>query len=229
MQRSKINFVLAESETFIRSFGFHLPRFAYWTPEDFRAAPEGTRIVEAGMGWDITDYGQGNFDDLGLVLFTLRNGSLADQKAGRGLVYAEKLLISRQNQISPMHTHKLKTEDIINRGGGRLVVELVGSDPAGGISDDTGGRVMVDGCPVDYAPGTRIGLDPGQSVTLRPGDWHAFWGENGDVLIGEVSSVNDDVNDNIFRDRIGRFSSVEEDVAPLRLLVSDYEKWLGSD
>ena len=61
-----------------------------------------------------------------------------------------------------------------------------------------------------------------------PGHWHAFWGERGDVLIGEVSTVNDDQTDNIFRDPIGRFSDVDEDVAPTHLLVSDYDTWLAA-
>jgi len=60
---------------------------------------------------------------------------------------------------------------------------------------------------------------------LMPGDWHAFWGEGGDVLIGEVSTVNDDETDNVFREPIGRFSQVEEDEAPRHLLVSDY-RWV---
>ena len=55
-----------------------------------------------------------------------------------------------------------------------------------------------------------------------PSDWHAFWGEGGDVLISEVSTVNDDLNENVFREPIGRFAEVEEDVDPLHLLVSDY-------
>jgi D-lyxose ketol-isomerase len=59
-----------------------------------------------------------------------------------------------------------------------------------------------------------------------PGDWHAFWGEGGDVLIGEVSTVNDDLTDNIFREPIGRFAEIDEDVAPWHLLVSDYDRWL---
>ena len=59
-----------------------------------------------------------------------------------------------------------------------------------------------------------------------PGNWHAFWGEGGDVLIGEVSTVNDDLTDNVFREPIGRFSTIEEDVAPSHLLVSDYDSWL---
>jgi D-lyxose ketol-isomerase len=39
--------------------------------------------------------------------------------------------------------------------------------------------------------------------------------------------VNDDVTDNIFADPIGRFSQIEEDEPPLRLLVSDYDTWLA--
>ena len=78
-----------------------------------------------------------------------------------------------------------------------------------------------------YAPGAKLRLAPGESVTLRPGDWHAFWGEGGDVLIGEVSTVNDDETDNIFREPIGRFARIEEDETPTHLLVSDYARWLG--
>jgi hypothetical protein len=179
------------------------------------------------MGWDITDYGQGRFDDLGLFLFTLRNGQLADLQRGGGMCYAEKLLISRRDQLSPMHTHVIKAEDIINRGGATLVVELFGSDDAGGFADDRGGRVRCDGIDRSFGPGEKLRLAPGESVTLMPGDWHAFWGEGGDVLIGEVSTVNDDVTDNIFREPIGRFSDIEEDEAPWHLLVSDYDRWLA--
>lgn len=62
---------------------------------------------------------------------------------------------------------------------------------------------MCDGQPRRYGPGEVLILRPGASVTLRPGDWRAFWGEGGDVLIGEVSTVNDDHTDTIFRDPIG--------------------------
>ena len=84
-----------------------------------------------------------------------------------------------------------------------------------------------DGIWRDFAPGEVLALAPGESVTLMPGDWHAFWGEGGDVLIGEVSTVNDDLTDNVFRAPIGRFAEIEEDAAPAHLLVSDYRRWLG--
>ena len=75
--------------------------------------------------------------------------------------------------------------------------------------------------------GEKLRRAPGESVTLMPGDWHAFWGEGGDVLIGEVSTVNDDLTDNVFVDPIGRFAEIEEDVPPTHLLVSDYDRWLA--
>ena len=227
MKRSRINRIMAEADAMIRRHGFVLPPFAYWSPEEFKARTDARRIVTSRMGWDITDFGQGRFDDLGLFLFTLRNGSLADLQRGQGMCYAEKLLISRQDQLSPMHTHVIKAEDIINRGGATLVVELYGSDDAGAFARDRGGRVRCDGIDRAYRPGEKLRLAPGESVTLMPGDWHAFWGEGGDVLIGEVSTVNDDVTDNIFVEPIGRFAEVEEDEAPVHLLVSDYDRWLG--
>jgi hypothetical protein len=228
MKRSRINAIIREAEGIIGSHGFVLPPFANWTPEEFAGRrSEAGAIVDARCGWDITDYGAGRFDEMGLFLFTLRNGRLADLQAGRGMCYAEKLLISHENQLSPHHTHVIKAEDIINRGGATLVVELFGSDEGGAFSESHGGTVMCDGLPVPYGPGQRLRLAPGESVTLLPGDWHAFWGEGGTVLIGEVSTVNDDETDNVFREPIGRFATVEEDEAPHRLLVSDYRAWLG--
>ena len=228
MKRSIINEIMAEADGLIRKHGFVLPPFAYWTPDEFKSRKETARnVITARCGWDITDYGAGNYDKMGLFLFTLRNGCLADLQRGGGMCYAEKLLISRQDQLSPMHTHVIKAEDIINRGGATLVIELYGSDDQGHFAEDRGGTVFCDGIRRDYAPGDKLQLAPGESVTLMPGDWHAFWGEGGDVLIGEVSTVNDDETDNIFRDSIGRFANIEEDVAPTHLLVSDYAGWLA--
>ncbi|CUH84070.1 D-lyxose/D-mannose family sugar isomerase [Thalassovita mediterranea] len=227
MKRSTINQIMADAAEMIRSYGFQLPPFAFWTPEEFQARRDAAQaLITARCGWDITDYGAGRFDEMGLFLFTLRNGRLADLQRGGGMCYAEKLLISRQDQLSPMHTHVIKAEDIINRGGATLVVELYGSDDAGQFAEDRGGQVMCDGVARTFGPGEKLRLAPGESVTLMPGDWHAFWGEGGDVLIGEVSTVNDDETDNVFREPIGRFANIEEDVAPTHLLVSDYSNWL---
>jgi D-lyxose ketol-isomerase len=226
MKRSRINEIIREGDAFIRSFGYVMPPFAYWTPDELKQRrPEG--IVAARLGWDITDYGQEKFDEFGLFLFTVRNGRAADLARGGGMVYAEKIMISRQDQMSPMHRHIVKAEDIINRGGGKLVLELFMPDAAGDIDRHAEVVVPTDGVVRRLPAGGLLKLDPGESVTLLPGVWHAFWGEGGDVLIGEVSTVNDDVTDNIFSEPIGRFSNIEEDEAPLHLLVSDYDSFIG--
>ncbi|MFZ1680382.1 MAG: D-lyxose/D-mannose family sugar isomerase [Rhizobiaceae bacterium] len=228
MKRSTVNSIIGEADAFIRSFGYRLPPFAYWAPDEMvRRRAEIGGVIDARLGWDITDYGQGRFDELGLFLFTVRNGNQADLKTGRGMLYAEKIMISRRNQLSPMHRHYMKAEDIINRGGGTLVLELFMPGEDGTIDDRAEVRVPVDGVIRTLPAGGLLKLDPGESVTLLPGVWHAFWGEGDDVLIGEVSTVNDDVTDNWFREPIGRFSSIEEDVAPEHLLVSDYAARLG--
>jgi D-lyxose ketol-isomerase len=225
MKRSRVNEIIREADAFIRSFGYIMPPFAYWSPQDLKSRkPAG--IIEARLGWDITDFGQGRFDDFGLFLFTVRNGRAEDLKRGTGMLYAEKIMISRKDQLSPMHRHNVKAEDIINRGGGKLVLELFMSNPDGSIDRDAEVSVPTDGVVRRLVPGGLLKLDPGESVTLLPGVWHAFWGEGADVLIGEVSTVNDDLTDNIFAEPIGRFSIIEEDEKPLHLLVSDYDSWL---
>lgn len=228
MERSQINEILEESDRFIRSFGYVMPPFAYWSPQEMRArtASDAGAIRANRLGWDITDYGQGKFEDLGLFLFTVRNGSAADLVAGRGMLYAEKIMISRKDQLSPMHRHNIKAEDIINRGGGKLVLELFAAAEDGSIDPAAKVSVATDGVVRTLPAGGLLKLDPGESVTLMPGVWHAFWGEGGDVLIGEVSTVNDDLTDNVFSDPIGRFSTIIEDEKPRHLLVSDYDTWL---
>ncbi len=230
MKRSEINDIIRDSDEFIRSFGYVMPPFAYWSPDQMRhhTQSDAPMIRDHMLGWDITDYGQGDFNEMGLFLFTVRNGNQANVKRGMGMLYAEKIMISGENQLSPMHRHNFKTEDIINKGGATLVLELFKADAGGGLDENAEVTVLTDGRRRAMRGGDQLRLEPGESVTLEPDTWHAFWGEGGRVLIGEVSNVNDDRTDNIFRDPIGRFANIEEDEAPLHLLVSDYDKWLGA-
>ena len=224
MNRSTINEILKEGQAFIESFGYVLPPFAHWTVDDWASKKaQAGAIIDAGLGWDITDYGLGKYEDTGLFLFTVRNGLEADLKAGKGMLYAEKIMISRKDQLSPMHYHLVKAEDIINRGGGTLVIELYHREADGeGLDQERDVTVMCDGMPRTVQPGGRIALAPGESVTLLPTQYHAFWGEGADVLIGEVSTVNDDNTDNYFLDKLGRFPTIVEDEPIHRLLVKDY-------
>jgi D-lyxose ketol-isomerase len=228
MLRSDVNAIIERSEAFMRRHGFVLPPFAYWSPEELQArtASDAPAIRDARLGWDITDYGKGRFDELGLVLFTLRNGNVAALSEGRGMLYAEKLMITARDQVNPLHRHAVKTEDIINRGGGTLVLQMYNSLPDGAVDEESDVHVASDARLRTLKAGAFLKLSPGESVTLLPGNWHAFWAEGADVLMGEVSTVNDDLTDNYFREPVGRFSTIQEDTRPSHLLVSDYDTWL---
>ncbi len=225
MKRSEINAIIREADAFMKSHGFYLPPFAYWTATDWTTkGNEVSEIVENKLGWDITDFGLGNYAHKGLFLFTIRNGSLENLNSGQGKTYAEKVLIADVNQVTPMHFHWHKTEDIINRGGGHLAIKLYNSTEDEQLAH-TEIRVSLDGVRHTFQAGETVILEVGQSITLPTGLYHEFWGLENKVLVGEVSKVNDDANDNRFLETVGRFPEIEEDEPPLHLLVGDYGRY----
>jgi len=224
MKRSEINRIIKEAISFIERMHLYLPPFAYWTPKDWETkGEEYDEIRDNMLGWDITDFGKGDFYREGLVMFTLRNGNFNLKKYIKP--YAEKLLIVREEQITPFHFHWSKMEDIINRGGGNLLVQLYNSTDEGELSD-TPVNVSIDGRNYTAPAGTIIKIMPGESITITPKLYHKFWGEKGSgtILLGEVSSVNDDRIDNHFLEPVGRFPTIEEDEPPLYFLSFEYPK-----
>jgi hypothetical protein len=225
MKRSEINAIMRDAQAFLAKHQFHLPPFAAWSPEDWRTkGPEVREIPASQMGWDITDFGSGDFLKCGLFLFTVRNGSSAKPHGTRGKTYAEKIMIVEVGQVTPLHFHWQKTEDIIVRGGGKLVVQLYNSTPEEQLAQ-TDVTVSLDGVIRKVPAGGTVTLAPGESITLTPGMYHAFWGEGGRTLVGEVSMVNDDRTDNRFHTPVGRFPQIVEDASPLHLLTVDYKKF----
>ena len=222
MKRSEINREIRNAIAFLEHRRFALPPFAHWTPEKWKTmGPEADEIRSRQLGWDITDFGSGNFSEYGLTVFTIRNGCLDDPDNKK--MYAEKILIVKENQVTPLHFHWSKTEDIINRGGGRLVLRLQNSDKEENLAD-TPVTVSCDGVVRTLPPGGTVVLGTGESITLVPGLYHDFKAEpgTGTALIGEVSSVNDDNIDNRFLTPLPRFPSIEEDEPPFRLLCTEY-------
>lgn len=221
MRRSQINEILKDAVAFFKEMNFILPPFAYWSKKDHKeGGREYDEIRRAMLGWDITDFGSGDFEKKGLLLFTLRNGYKTEGKT-YSKPYAEKIMIVRPNQVTPFHFHYYKTEDIINRGGGDLVITVYNSDARGGFSSGDV-TVLSDGRKYSVRAGTDITLNPGQSITLIPGLYHEFRGVGKKVLVGEVSLVNDDKTDNRFYEEAGRFPSIVEDEEPLYILVGEY-------
>jgi len=222
MKRSEINQIIREGEAFVRQHDFALPPFAHWSPEDWKTkGPEAREIAEHGLGWDVTDFGLGEYQNKGVLLFTLRNGALENLRSLKGKTYCEKILVCGVDQLVLHHYHKSKTEDIINRGGGVLEIVLHWADEQGQFSDREV-KVSCDGLERSVPAGGAVLLQPGESITLEPFQYHQFRALEKPVLVGEVSTVNDDAHDNFFLEPVGRFPQVEEDEPPYRLLITDY-------
>lgn len=223
MKRSEINSVMRDALKLFDEYKIKLPAFVHWTPQEWlKKGDEVNEIKENMLGWDITDFGSGDFNKIGLFLITLRNGNQLN-KEKYPKPYAEKLMVVRENQITPMHYHWSKMEDIINVGGGNLIIKLYNSTKDNQL-DSTDVKVSVDGVVYTFPAGYELRLEPGDSVTLTPGLFHRFWGEEGKgtVIVREVSMCNDDANDNCFYDKAGRFPEIEEDEKPLHLLCNEY-------
>ena len=227
MKRSEINKYILEALDFFKEHNFYLPKFAHWTLKEWKQQTENIQeIIDNGLGWDISDYGSGDFLKIGLIHFTIRNGTLEGVKKG-GKQYCEKIMIMQEGQQGIMHLHFSKMEDIINRGGGTLKIQLYNATDSNELAN-THIIVSIDGVRHDLKPGSIISLENGDSITLTPKIFHKFWVEkaSGKVLIGEVSTVNDDYKDNYYMDKLERFPNIDEDDEPLYLLCGDYEKYI---
>lgn len=224
MKRSEINAILKRFEKMINDYKISLPPFLNWTPEEWaEKGHEYDEIRDNMLGWDVTDYGMGDYSTLGIALITLRNGNTNMPQYTK--TYAEKLIMIEEGQVSPMHFHWNKMEDIFNRGGGNIIFHLYNADKDEQLAD-TDVEINQDGRKYTVKAGSDIVLKPGESLTLYPYYYHEFIVEpgTGPVLVGEVSMCNDDNTDNRFLEPLGRFPKIEEDEAPYRWLCTEYPK-----
>lgn len=224
MKRSEINAALKRMESFMKDLKISLPPFCSFTPEEWKTkGHEYDEIRDNMLGWDITDYGLGDFKKVGFSLITFRNGNQKMQDKYKK-PYAEKLLFIEEEQYSPNHFHWYKMEDIINRGGGNLLIRVYNSLPDESIDKESDVTVHSDGRTYTVPAGTQVRLTPGESISIQQGLYHDFEVEKGTgaVLLGEVSQCNDDNTDNRFNPPVGRFPAIEEDEPPYRLLCNEY-------
>ncbi|MDL2236410.1 D-lyxose/D-mannose family sugar isomerase [Christensenellaceae bacterium OttesenSCG-928-K19] len=228
MKRSLINKSIEWARGVLEQNNISLPEFAYWGYEEWQKnADDITTIRKTMLGWDVTDYGSGDFDKTGSVLFTVRNGDVGDKNVGTP--YAEKYIVLKPGQAIPTHMHKTKAEDIISRCAASYCIKLynTGKDGKPDLQSDV--DVFCDGIKKTFPPGETIEVTNGTSMTLHPYLYHSFWGMEGGqaAVVGEVSSINDDNTDNYFAQQVARFMEIEEDEAPLCPLCNEYSKLLG--
>ena len=71
MKRSEINRALREMEAMCAREHCYLPPFCHFTPEQWQGlGHEYDEVRDCMLGWDITDYGLGDFDKVGFSLIT---------------------------------------------------------------------------------------------------------------------------------------------------------------
>ncbi len=222
MRRSFIDARIDEMRALCDRHGVALPAFARWGEAEFQANPDPAALIAArGLGWNVVEFRPGAFATDGLTLFTLRMGDWRELESKRGRLYAEKAIMSLDGQRAPHHYHVVKTEDIVNRGGARFVVELFQVDALGEPTKDRF-RVLKDVGVLDLGPGDQVRLEPGESLTLEPYVAHAFWAEGGTALAGEVSLANDDRSDNYFVPPLPPPDPIAEDAPARHVTVRDY-------
>ena len=227
MKRSFIDARIDAMRELCDKHGVRLPPFALWGEDEYRADPVAARrIADGGLGWNIVEFKPGGYAREGLSVFTLRMGDWRQLASGRGRLYAEKALMAEDGQRTPHHYHIVKTEDVLNRGGAKFVVELFKVDRAGAPLKERF-RVLKDVKTLDLGPGDRVVLEPGESLVLEPFVAHAFWAEGGATLAGEVSLANDDLSDNYFLPPPAPPAPIEEDHAKRFVTVRDHARLVG--
>ncbi len=229
LTRSLINSSIDRALTVLDHFGIALPPYAHWSPEQWaEKGPEVDEIRRCMLGWDVTDFGSGDFHRFGRTLFTLRNGVTGDERYCKP--YAEKLILDPEGQRAPAHFHRSKREDLINRFGGNLIAVMHAANDDDTLSNDPL-TVQINGQSVRVAAGEEIRLQPGESLCIPPRTIHQFWGEPGTgfnvdgmgyTVSGEVSTVCDDHRDNFFMEPMCRFPQIDEDEPPRYVLCQEY-------
>lgn len=230
MKRSEVNREIEWAKTLLKATNITLPVFAYWTVDDWKQNEGNIDMIRKAMlGWDLTDYGMNNFREMGGVLFTVRNGNQNDPTIG--VPYAEKYIFIREGQKIPFHFHYSKTEDIINRASGALAVQLYNSNEDESIDYESDVEVYMDGIKTVVKPGETIIVPTGGSITLTPLLYHNCWAleGKGDLVVGEVSSINDDNIDNRFNPELPRFGTIEEDQEIIHPLCNEYDRILNNN
>lgn len=219
MKRSEINKYIENFISFCQKYNYQLPEFDYKSKEVLG------EIEARQLGFDITDYGSGDFNKIGLSLFTVRNGNSKEEPT---IPYCEKTFFSLPGQKTPCHYHKLKTEDIFVRSGSPLIIKIWNFERR---IDGEELEVLFNGCEKRMIKsGEEIRLKPGDSVTLTPVLAHEFMADTSGPgsLVGEVSTYNDDAGDNYFLDPVSRFPEIEEDEEIKYHLVGDYKNIKGA-
>lgn len=225
MKRSHTNQALKELEDMCEKNCGYLPPFCHFTPEQRQSIDHDyDKVRNCMLDWDITDYGVGDSDILAFSLITLRNENRA-MVDNYSKVYVEKLLYLKEGQYASNHFQWYKTEDIINRVGGNVLIRIRSSLSNEENDYEPDAAVYTASRINSASVGTQICLTPGERIHVQQYLYHAFSEEKktGSVLLGKVSMDNDDTG-NRCNPTVGRFPKIRDYEPQYRLLCNEFPK-----
>jgi D-lyxose ketol-isomerase len=238
VKRSEINATILLARDFFEAYRFKLPRWAAWSVVNWGYSGEEMQAIrDCQLGWDVTDFGLGNFPTQGMTTFMLRNGvpssppvqEASDEQIpettseGLNRHYSEKIMLVQLHQTIPLLALKQRTHDLINRGGGDLVIQVYQSTPENELDEKNRVPLQVNGIAYNVKAGGIVRLVPGDGVTLQPGVFHKYWPEKASCIVGNISTTCDETNDYLFFDpNCQRFPEIEPDESPIHLLHYEY-------
>ncbi|NQU41994.1 D-lyxose/D-mannose family sugar isomerase [bacterium] len=226
MKRSEINATIQLALDVFEAFQFRLPKWASWSLENWiHCGDEIKEIQICRLGWHVTDFGAGRFIEEGLAHFLIRNGPGKPAAPANRIPprpYSEKIVLLQKNQAVPFLRHPHRMKDLVNRGGGDLLVQVYQQADDGGLDREQRVPTSVNGIFYNLKAGGVVRLAPGDGITIPPNHYHKFWADNALCLIGEVSPPVDEPQDIRFLDVAEWLPSIEEDEPALYALSHEY-------
>lgn len=222
MKRSTINRDILWGINLLKENNISLPEFALWSPEEWeRNKDKLSTVINVSLGWEVKDFSE----EMGATLFTIRNGKYNDLSIG--VPYCEKLIMFKDGKRLPLHYHKEKTEDVINRAAGIMQIKLYHTTASGELDLASDVDVFQDGILHTHKAGEYFYINPGSSITLTPGIAHTFGPKpGGPLIVGEVSVVNNDLTDNFRFEKVPDQYPVEEDEEIMFPICTEYKTFL---
>lgn len=219
MKRSLINNRIQQAIVKFKENSVLLPPQASW---DFGKWKSNEKTANEwnlrNLGWDITDFGLGDYDKYGGILFTVLNSEIASEA---DQPYSKKYLIRQKNQGAPLHYHAKKIETITCIGRGTLQIQVYNQGNDGELDKEKKVKILINSFLEELTPGSIIKLKPGESIRIPNRLYHSFKALDNYVISEEVSGVNNDKNDNFWLSNVGRFPEIKEDVKPTFLLCTE--------
>lgn len=241
MKRSDIDYAIERAISNAKKYGVALPLWAEWNPEEFEKNADGIRHQK--LGWKVVDFGLGDFEHCGLVIFVLCSAlvdELGEPLAKPSCIgnyeypvtsFSRKYLFVQAGQTEPHHFHRQKArKEVSVIAGSPVRFELAWAENDTTLSSKKV-DVAIDGIWHNLPAGGAVMVNPGETITLPGNLSHVISVAEGgpDSIMLETSTANNDRNDNIFPFMTPTSKPVEEDTKARYQLLDEHEVTAAAD